>query len=422
MKKENKLSIKALSLGITILIIGLLLLSGPAQAFTLNLTADKTEVGKSEKIIFTAKINLENTDQNLPVKNITLILAGPVKKQCVFDITGKAISGCFNINIKKINPTESYGYGYGYNNNTNHDFGYGYGINQNLEYEITIHSQHFTPGTYTTSLKAIIGNKTFTQSGSDIKITASSKSSETKSFSGTQQDIFFSNSNTKLELKTNQSTSGNVNIVEYSTMPAGVSGFYLPGIKFIEISTDSNIEDNMQETTIKAYYTEGDLNSAKINESTLRLYYYNVTATENPWQIYDTPNGGVNVVENYVWAKTTHFSTFGLYGNPIPTTAETGSSGSYKAYRPSLQNATLPKKLSPIVNTPETTSTDTQTLKPTPVKNQRSGITGAVVGVYDSVGGLTTLLLLLAIVITCLLVVLTFKRTPRKREVRELYY
>jgi len=120
--------------------------------------------------------------------------------------------------------------------------------------------------------------------------------------------------NTTLEIKTNASvTNASVELVEYPENPktAGASGVVELG-KYIGISIDSALKNALSSVIIKVYYTDDEVTAAGLTESTLRLYYYNETAAS--WTKYDTPNGGVNTTGNYVWANTTHFSAWGIFG------------------------------------------------------------------------------------------------------------
>ena len=389
-KKES--TGKVIAAAITTAIIILLVLSGPANAFSVKLTSDKTSVGKAEKITFTAKINLENADSFLPVKNLTLTLSGPVLKYCIFDIEGKKIEGCHNINIKKINVNEDKGYGYGYNLGYGYNFGYGYGISQNLEYEITIHSQDFLPGTYKTQLEARIGDMVFSENGNDITINANYTNSNSFNFNGKSASIQFLNAGVSLDMETSENVNGTVRIVGYNTLPENVSGFLLSGIsKFIEIDADESISGSLSNATINISYAHADLKG--IDESTLRLYYYN--AASNLWEKYDGVNGGVNTADNYVWAITDHFSIWGVFGNLISNNGNSGGGSWHDDNKIkklpdeilSIPPADKDKNKKPETINLEDNLTDANT-------NRRAGITGAVIGLGEALGNIGNLVVL----------------------------
>jgi len=51
----------------------------------------------------------------------------------------------------------------------------------------------------------------------------------------------------------------------------------------------------------------------KVNESSLKIFYYN--ETELNWAQCDVTS--VNETENYVWCNTTHFTVFGVFGQEV---------------------------------------------------------------------------------------------------------
>jgi parallel beta-helix repeat protein len=88
-------------------------------------------------------------------------------------------------------------------------------------------------------------------------------------------------------------------------------------LKGIDIEVDSSTSGNLTWALIKIFYNESELTEAGIDESTLKIYFYN--ATSSGWQL--EPNQGVDIVNNYVWANVTHFSLFGVFGSvEVPVT------------------------------------------------------------------------------------------------------
>ena len=158
---------------VTIIVLLTLIFAGPAQAFSLSLDFENTEAEQGKKIELTATVDIDSGEA-LDIEEITLVLNGPEKVECTFDVTGKMNSGvdeeCHGINIKKIpypQIEKGYGYSYGYN--------YGYGITEDLVYEITIHTQKFEVGKYETALKIAVNGDTFSEPGETIKITEKRK-------------------------------------------------------------------------------------------------------------------------------------------------------------------------------------------------------------------------------------------------------
>ena len=187
MGKTNKI----LASVVTIVVFGLLVFAGPAQAFEISLNIDNPTVEQGKKMEITATIDI-GADENVPIDELELVLDGLVNESgyepetvvCSFDITGKMKSGvndaCHGINIKKIpypQIEKGYGYGYGYG----YDFGYGYGYSGKLTYEITIHTQKFEVGKYQASFAAVIDGKTVSSDVTPIEITEKVKGNDKKS-------------------------------------------------------------------------------------------------------------------------------------------------------------------------------------------------------------------------------------------------
>ncbi|MEK6859537.1 MAG: hypothetical protein AABX54_01855 [Nanoarchaeota archaeon] len=173
MKKEKTLS-KIISIIISIFVLVMIIISGPAEAFTLNLNSNKTSVLKGEKIIFTASVDI-NSNERLPVDKLILELtevSGIENVSCEFNVNASIISGCKGIKIKRLNSS-SFGYGYqqGEYSNYGYDFGYGYGYETGkLSYEITLSTENYIAGKYNTNLKTFIGENVFEKKGEDIFI------------------------------------------------------------------------------------------------------------------------------------------------------------------------------------------------------------------------------------------------------------
>lgn len=117
--------------------------------------------------------------------------------------------------------------------------------------------------------------------------------------------------------------------------------------KFVEIDAPE-ISGLLNGTTIKMYYDQADIDSQGIDEDTLRLWYFNENTSL--WIQYDTPYGGVNNEEDYVWAITDHFSVWGIFGSAIvvapPPAANSatggGSGGGGFIARPNATNNCTP--------------------------------------------------------------------------------
>lgn len=156
MPKNKSIKVKFISVFLTVVLIGLLVLAGPAQAFTLNISPTENVVDVGEEISFIASLDIA-PEERLPVEYLELIIGTSIT--CRFEPDGSSISGCSELNIVKLsganftegnrtgnfNDTE-YGFGFGY--------GYGYGISESLSYNITLNSLVLGEGEFSVVLKA----------------------------------------------------------------------------------------------------------------------------------------------------------------------------------------------------------------------------------------------------------------------------
>ena len=177
MRLGNKL-IKTSAVLMSLIIIGILVISGPTQAFTLAVDSNKDFVNKGENVTFDISIEM-NSDEETSLNTITLILDGGLvgKKECVFDINGNKLSSCTGIvNITKIIVSDTAGYGYG---GYGYILGYGYGLrDKKVTYKITLDTDEYSLGAYDITAKAVIGNNVIIQQmGNKVVIRSESSSS-----------------------------------------------------------------------------------------------------------------------------------------------------------------------------------------------------------------------------------------------------
>ncbi len=163
---------RAISLILTVFVVGILVFAGPARSFELKLDSNKNNVNSGEKVKFNAEIDI-NESEILPIEEIEIELNGPEKISCRFNLAGDVLSGCKGMDIKKKQePKTVFGYGYGY-------FGYGYGLTKGkLSYDIEINTSEYKTGSYSSELKVKIGGKIFKQEGNNLTIEENKK--ETK--------------------------------------------------------------------------------------------------------------------------------------------------------------------------------------------------------------------------------------------------
>lgn len=147
-----------------LLVLGVILIlvySGPAQAFVLSLQIPENSVDQGAKIKVNLKVDTENGDNPSDVSYLIFKMNGPDDNdiECRFLPDGEIISGCDEVEIKKINTQD-----------TGYCKSYGYGEGCSLEYAITIDSSLFEVGNYTTFLIINAKEKDIVQKGKDILI------------------------------------------------------------------------------------------------------------------------------------------------------------------------------------------------------------------------------------------------------------
>jgi hypothetical protein len=176
--------------------------------------------------------------------------------------------------------------------------------------------------------KIIGDNCTVTVEGTELNLSSGEEgfTSGTLDTNNPDSNGTFGGSDQGVELivTTNSAYTDNVDVTFYDTPPGGVSGFSLTPLgKYITIENSSEIDINW--TIIKVYYTDEEVTAAGLDESTLRLEYYNETS--GTWTRYDAPDGGVDTTENYVWANVTHFSIWGIFGSSLSSGGGNGGGG-----------------------------------------------------------------------------------------------
>jgi len=141
---DIKNSSKIISGILTLIIIGILLFSGPAKAITLGITdISDTTPNEESTVSFLAKIDIHTNDR-IPLTNITVNMKNSnanIIDTCTFYLNGTELSDTnetfviekLHSNYNYSASLSGYGYGYGYDSNSgtytniNQSFGYGYG-------------------------------------------------------------------------------------------------------------------------------------------------------------------------------------------------------------------------------------------------------------------------------------------------------
>ncbi|UCG95691.1 MAG: DUF333 domain-containing protein [archaeon] len=154
-------------------------------------------------------------------------------------------------------------------------------------------------------------------SGADLFITNTSWST-----TGDYTLMNMSSLNLLLEIQTLQNlTNTTISAASYTENPVGDPEINHIG-KYLQVETSSYVTDNLLWVIVKLFYADENVTSSGLEESSLRLFYYNETG--GSWS--EKP-GGVNTSENYVWGNTTHFSFYGIFGVTTTTTTTTLDDG-----------------------------------------------------------------------------------------------
>jgi len=160
MKRE--VHVKVFSGVVTFLIISMIVLVGPAQAFSLRIGISNENPGMGENISFELNVNVE-PGEILPLTELRLEINGPTVISCEFFPNGSKITGCDNLSIQRLDATN-----FTFGNRTfnftgvNFSFGYGYGyeggVEERLKYNVTLNSSILSPGIYTTNFRVKVNH------------------------------------------------------------------------------------------------------------------------------------------------------------------------------------------------------------------------------------------------------------------------
>lgn len=154
-----------ISIGITLIIVILLILSGPANAVLVEISGLSPEYTKNNEVKFKISMTLHDPDKYVPITNFSLNLVGPTPNVWIFDTTGKVISqNTDNINIIGVSVPNATTYGgpgegFGEDANTGENFsfpsGFGYGSNSGggggnvtYIYDVTLSTTNLATGDY----------------------------------------------------------------------------------------------------------------------------------------------------------------------------------------------------------------------------------------------------------------------------------
>ncbi|HEY9205827.1 MAG TPA: PGF-pre-PGF domain-containing protein [Candidatus Methanoperedens sp.] len=114
---------------ITLVIVVMLIISGPVQAVLVTISGLQGTYTKGSGIEFQVQIDINDPDQFVPMKDVSLNLTGPASPSAVFALDGKFLSGDSSIRISPVQIPKfpDFGYGYGFGSDFGYGYGYGYG-------------------------------------------------------------------------------------------------------------------------------------------------------------------------------------------------------------------------------------------------------------------------------------------------------
>lgn len=376
-KKRNSQS-KYASIAITLGVMLMLIIAGPASAITMKMVIDNIAPTQGEEITFTVTTNVTGIDKFVPMANLSLVLTkdGSEVKNVLFTPGGTLLSSSTGISINAINAPSSsdYGFGYGeavddrygYGYGTNYSFGYGYGYAANngaggattiYTYNVTINTTTFDTGEY--SAQVILNTDNVAKSTFESPMTnfaVSNKVSDISSYvetNGTVNTTFnvvAASGNATLVVPSGtimQNSNGsalNTSITIGTTTPNSTLSAALSSSESV---VGKSVELGPAGATFSPYiqvrfdYTDDDISG--IDEDTLAVKFYNQTTSQ--WDVQTTSEH--NKTGNYIIANIEHFSTFGVTGTAPATTTSTsggggGTGGSLRVVELIKENATLP--------------------------------------------------------------------------------
>ena len=136
-------------------------------------------------------------------------------------------------------------------------------------------------------------------------------------------------SNILLNLTTSQDVNNaNITIKEFTNSSLSFKKHLR---SLIDLTVDNITKEFLNSTRIMVYYTDQELNN--LDESTLKLYYYNETSLE-----WEKLNSSVDTANNYIEMAIQHLSIYGIFGDELPAQSPLPSEGSGSATRESKKS------------------------------------------------------------------------------------
>jgi len=137
--------------------------------------------------------------------------------------------------------------------------------------------------------------------------------------SGETEVVEIPGTNVTLEITTTADLFNERVDVEETTNSTAFDIDPLIQVRYVNILVSVNISDALAGALIKVYYSE-DMIPDGVNESSLLLFIWN--ETNRGWEPIAVC--GINIEENYVWARVSHFSIYGIGEFNFPPVADAG--------------------------------------------------------------------------------------------------
>ena len=201
-------------------------------------------------------------------------------------------------------------------------------LNNNIYYYEFNDTSQF--GRYNLTFIGIDGAGNMNDTQMDWFVTVKTFNSSLSMISNSTEIVNATNESTVLEIFASNDTVGTIEIKEScEPFPDTNSSFSFNALgKFISINATEELKRNISWTIIKLYYTQAELDSSGLDESSLSIIWYNETS--NIWEtlddqtmdwVYDT---GIDTTDTsdysgYVWANVSHFSYYSVEGSPTET-------------------------------------------------------------------------------------------------------
>ncbi len=355
MDTGDTLKTKYASVAITVAIVLMLILSGPANAVRMEISVDNTTPAQGEEITFTVKTNITGDDRYVPIENYSLLMSkdGSTVRNVEFAPNGTILSDDTGISIDPIAvPSSSdyghgpgYGYdsGYGYGYSFGYGYGYGYGNGAGggtvvYEYNVTINTSGFDIGEYNAQVLLNTGNSVKSNFSSlETSFTISSKQADISDYvepDGTVNNTF-----------SITSASGNLTLtVPNGTIAKDSSGNALNTSMTIGTKTSNSSMDLALTSSesvvgkvvelgpsgatfdpyIQVRFDYDDADISGLDESKLKVKFFNVST--NKWESQTVVER--NTTANYIIANIEHFSDFAVVGTATTTDGDNSDSGS----------------------------------------------------------------------------------------------